>query len=60
MGFGGLGMTNSKSGDYNLFSWLGAGTSLVAPVWFHKIDISAMYSYIPLGLNQLLDVGLDQ
>ena len=28
--------------------------------WFHEIEIFAMYSYIPLGLNQLLNVGVDQ
>ena len=28
--------------------------------WFHKIEVSAMYSYIPLGLNQLLNVRVDQ
>ena len=39
--------------------WLGAGTSLVAPVLVSKIEISTMYSYIPLGLNQLLNVGVD-
>ena len=27
---------------------------------FHEIEISVMYSYIPLGLNQLLNVGVDQ
>ena len=40
--------------------WLGAGNSRWPQCWFHKIEISAMYSYIPLGLNQLLNVGVDQ
>ena len=58
MRFGGLGMANSKSGDYNLFSSGYVLELLRWPqCWFHKIDISAMYSYIPLGLNQLLNVG---
>ena len=30
------------------------------PTWFHKIEISAMYSYIPLDLNQLLNIWVDQ
>ena len=61
MGFGGLGMANSKSGDYNLLSSGKVLEFLRGPqCWFHKIEISAMYSYIPLGLNQLLNVGVDQ
>ena len=61
MGFGGLGMANSKSGDYNLFSSGQVLELLRWPqCWFHKIEVSAMYSYIPLGLNQLLNVGVDQ
>ena len=61
MGFCGLGMANSKSGDYNLFSSGQVLELLPWPqCWFHKIEISAMYSYIPLGLNQLLNVGVDQ
>ena len=59
--FGGLGMANSKSGDYKFFS---SGQVLEfrwwPQCWFHKIEISAMYSYIPLGFNQLLNVGVDQ
>ena len=52
MGFGGLGMANSKSGDYNLFSSGWVLELLRWPqCWFHKIEISAMYSYIPLGLK---------
>ena len=39
--------------------WLSAGVSSVAQCWFYEIEISAMYSYIPLDLNQLLDVGVD-
>ena len=60
-GFGGLGMANSKSGDYNLFS-LGLVLELLRwpQCWFHKIEISVMYSYIPLGLNHLLNVGVNQ
>ena len=27
---------------------------------FHKAEISAVHSYIPLGLNQLLNVGVEQ
>ena len=61
MGFGGLGMANSKSGDYNLFSPGKVLELLRWPqCWFHKLEISAMYSYILLGLNQLLNVGVDQ
>ena len=61
MGFGGLGMANSKSGDYNLFSSGQVLELLRWPqCWFHKIEVSAMYSYIPLGLNQRLNVGVDQ
>ena len=61
MGFGGLGMANSKSGDYNLFSSGQVLELLWWPqCWFHKIEVSAMYSYIPLGLNQLLNVRVDQ
>ena len=61
MGVGGLGMANSKSGDYNLFS---SGLVLEflrwPQCWFHEINISAMHNYIPLGLKQLLNVGVDQ
>ena len=28
--------------------------------WFHEVEISAMYSYTPIGLNQFLNVGVDQ
>ena len=60
MGLGGLGMANSKSGDYNLFSPGKVLELLRWPqCWFHKIEISAMYSYIPLGFNQLLNVEVD-
>ena len=48
-------------GDYNLFSSVYVLELLQWPqCWFHKIDISAMYSYFPLGLYQLLNVGVDQ
>ena len=40
--------------------WSGAGLLRWPQCWFHKIEVSAMYSYIPLGLNQLLNVGVDQ
>ena len=63
MGFGGPCMANSKSGDYmyNLFSSGKVLEFLRGPqCWFHEVDISAMYSYIPLGLNQLLNIGVDQ
>ena len=57
----GLGMANSKSGDYNLF---GSGWALeflwLPQCWFHNVEISAMYSHIPFGLNQLLNVGVNQ
>ena len=57
----GLGMANSRSGDYNLFSSGQALEFLWLPqCWFHKVEISAMYSHIPLGLNQLLNVGVNQ
>ena len=59
MGLGGLGIVNSKSGDYILFS--SVLECLRWPqCWFHKIEISAMYSYIPLDLNQLLNIWVDQ
>ena len=29
-------------------------------LWFHEADISAMYSHIPLSLDQLLNVGVSQ
>ena len=43
----------------------GLFNSLKAVYWiglylYYKIEISAMYSYIPLGLNHLLNVGVDQ
>ena len=38
---------------------LNAGISLFAPM-FHEVEISAMYSHIPLGLNQLLIVWVNQ
>ena len=61
MGLGGLGMANSKSGDYNLFS---SGSALeffwLPQCWFHDVEISAMYSHILFGLNQLLNVGVKQ
>ena len=61
MGFGGLRMANSKSGDYNLLSSGKVLEFLRGPqCWFHEIEISALYSYIPLGLNQLLNIGVDQ
>ena len=61
MGFGGLRMANSKSGDYNLLSSGKVLEFVRGPqCWFHEIEISAMYNYIPLGLNQLLNVGVDQ
>ena len=28
--------------------------------WFHEVEILGMYSHIPLGLNQLLNVGVNQ
>ena len=41
--------------------WLSAGISSVAPVLVSRNrDLSNMYSYIPLDLNQLPDVGVDQ
>ena len=40
--------------------WLSAGISLVTQCWFYKVEISAMYSHIPLGLNQLLNAGVNQ
>ena len=57
-GLGGLDVANS--GDYNLFS-----SSLVLVFlcllqsWFNDVGIFARYSYIPLDLNQLLNVGVD-
>ena len=58
---GGLGTANSKSGDYNLFSSDWVLELLRWPqCWFHKIEICAMHRYIPLGLNQLLNVEVDQ
>ena len=60
MGFGGLRMANSKSGDYSLLSSGKVLEFLRGPqCWFHVIEIYAMYSYIQLGLNQL-NVGVDQ
>ena len=60
MGLGDLCMADSKSGDYNLFSSGYVLEFLWWPqCWFNEIEISAMYSYIPLDLNQLLDVGVD-
>ena len=60
MGFGVLCMVNSKSGDYSLFNSGYMLEFLWWPHYFHEIEIDAMYSYIPLGLNQLRNVGVDQ
>ena len=46
-------------GRWPLQLWLSAWNSSVAPV-FHEIEVSTMYSYIPLDLNQLLNIGVDQ
>ena len=37
---------------WNFFRW--------PQCWFHEIEIFAMYRYIPVGLNHLLNVGVDQ
>ena len=53
----GLGMTNLKSGDYNLFSLVQVLEFFRwHQCWFHEIEISAIYSDTQLGLNQLFNV----
>ena len=61
MGFGGLGMANSKLDDHNLFSSGQALEFLRLPqCWFNEVEISVMHSNIQPGLNQLLNLGVDQ
>ena len=61
MGFCGLGVANSKSGNYNFLS---SGQILEylgwSQCWLQEIQISAMHGNIPLDLNQLLDIGVHQ
>ena len=57
LGLGGLMMANSKSSDHNFLSSGWVLELLGWPqCWFQ--EISAIYSYIPLDLNQLLDIGV--